>query len=218
MDADLDLLLDDLATWVDIDTPGGDVEALDGLARLLAGVLKRYGLEPELIPTEAGLYVHATLRGKGRARVALLGHHDTVFGPGTAATWPFHRDETRCYGPGVADMKGGLAVAVHAARLLATGPRPFGVVEVVSCPDQESRPAPPATFERLAAMDAVLCLECGRPNGEVVRRGRARRGCGSTRPDERHTRARLPARAGTSRSRSRGRRCACPSWIRRGAA
>ncbi len=168
VDADLELLLRDLATWVDVDTPGGDVEALDGLARLLAGVLSRYGLEPELIPTDAGLYLHATLRGPGTARVALIGHHDTVFPPGTAAAWPFHRDETRCYGPGVADMKGGLAVAVHAARLLATGPRPFGLVEVVSVPDEESRPAPPATLERLATMDAVLCLECGRPNGEVV--------------------------------------------------
>ncbi len=168
VDADLDLLLGDLATWVDIDTPGGDLEALDGLARLLGSVLERYGLEPELIPTPAGLYVHAALHGEGTARIALLGHHDTVFPPGTAATWPFHRDETRCYGPGVADMKGGLAVAVHAARMLALGPRPFGLVEVVSVPDEESRPAPPVTFERLAALDAVLCLECGRPNGEVV--------------------------------------------------
>ena len=34
--AELDLLLADLATWVDVDTPGGDHEALDGLARVLA--------------------------------------------------------------------------------------------------------------------------------------------------------------------------------------
>ncbi len=65
-------------------------------------------------------------------------------------------------------MKGGLAVAVHAARLLALGPRPFALIEVVSVPDEESRPRPPATFDRLATMDAVLCLECGRPGGEVV--------------------------------------------------
>jgi glutamate carboxypeptidase len=164
----LDLLLSDLATWVDVDTPGGDVEALDGLARLLALTCERYGLESELVASPAGCYLHAALLGSGRARVALLCHHDTVFPLGTAATRPFRRDGARCYGPGVADMKGGIAVALHAARALATGPRPFARVEVVSCPDEESRPGPPATMDRLAAFDAVLCLECGRPGGEIV--------------------------------------------------
>jgi glutamate carboxypeptidase len=166
--AELGLLLGDLATWVDLDTPGGDVPALDGLARLLADVCARYGLEPELVPSPAGLYLHAGLRGQGRARVALLCHHDTVYPTGTAAARPFGNDGERCHGPGVADMKGGLAVAVHAARLLALGPRPFALVEVVSCPDEESRPGPPATLERLSSFDAVLCLECGRQNGAVV--------------------------------------------------
>ena len=168
VDARLDLLLSDLAAWVDVDTPGGDVEALDGVARLLAGVCERYGLDPELVASPAGLYVHAGLSGPGRARVALLCHHDTVFPLGTAAARPFRRDDERCYGPGVADMKGGIAVAVHATRALATGPRPFALVEVVSVPDEESRPRPPATLDRLASFDAVLCLECGRPGGEVV--------------------------------------------------
>ncbi len=77
--AELDLLLADLATWVDVDTPGGDLEALDGLARVLALEAERYGLDPELVETPGGLALHATLRGSGTARVALLGHHDTVF-------------------------------------------------------------------------------------------------------------------------------------------
>src|SRR5205807_10472449 len=119
-EVDAELLLADLATWVDVDTPGGDVEALDGLARLLAAVCERYGLDPELVPSPAGLYLHAALRGNGRGRVALLCHHDTVFPLGTAAMRPFRRAAERCYGPGVADMKGGIAVAVHTARVLAT--------------------------------------------------------------------------------------------------
>jgi glutamate carboxypeptidase len=168
VESELDLLLADLATWVDVDTPGGDRAALDGLARLLAGMCERYGLAPELVESDAGLYLHAAVRGPGRARVALLCHHDTVFPAGTAAARPFHRDGARCYGPGVADMKGGIAVAVHAARALAAGPRPFALVEVVSVPDEESRPVPPANIQRLGAFDAVLCLECGRPHGEVV--------------------------------------------------
>ena len=136
--AELDLLLADLATWVDVDTPGGDLEALDGLARVLALEAERYGLEPELVETPGGLALHATLRGSGTARVALLGHHDTVFPQGTAAARPFRRDGERCYGPGVADMKGGVVVALHTARLLAEGPRPFGTSR--SCPCRTRSP------------------------------------------------------------------------------
>jgi glutamate carboxypeptidase len=167
--ADFGLLLADLERWVNIDTPGGDGSALDRLAATLATTLEGYGLHPELVPaSDSGLYLHASLDGPGRARVALIGHHDTVFPHGTAAERPFRREGRRCYGPGVADMKGGLAVAAHTARLLALGNRPFRRLELVSCPDEETRPAAPATIERLDGFDAVLCLECGRPGGEVV--------------------------------------------------
>jgi glutamate carboxypeptidase len=168
-ETDLELLLADLETWVNVDSPGGDVSAVDRMAALLAHRLDQLGLHPELVPAEdRGLYLHATLEGAGTAKVALIGHHDTVFPVGTAARRPFHRDASRCYGPGVADMKGGLAVAAYAAHLLGLGPRPFGRLEVISCPDEESRPLAPATLERFRDFDAVLCLECGRPDGEVV--------------------------------------------------
>ncbi len=167
--AELDLLLGDLAAWVNTDTPGGDVSAVDRLAASIAHTLEGYGLHAELVPAgDRGLYLHAVLEGDGRARVVLIGHHDTVFPHGTAAARPFTHDGARCLGPGVADMKGGLAVAAHVARLLARGPRPFARLELVSCPDEESRPRAPETLDRLDGFDAVLCLECGRPDGEVV--------------------------------------------------
>ena len=167
--AELDLLLRDLGAWVDVDTPGGDVERLDRLAAMLAHTLDGYGLHPELVPTPArGLYLHAVLEGEGTARVALLCHHDTVFPAGTAAGWSFQTGSHRCTGPGVADMKGGIAVAAHAARVLADGPRPFARLELVSASDEETRPEAPLTMERLADFDAVLCMECGRADGSVV--------------------------------------------------
>lgn len=167
--ADLAVLLGDLETWVNADTPGGDIERLDRLAAVMAHTLDGYGLHPELVPVAGkGLYLHAVLEGSGRARVALLCHHDTVFPAGTAAAWPFRAGVEHCHGPGVADMKGGIAVAAHAARLLALGPRPFARVELVSVSDEETRSGAPLTLDRLEGFDAVLCLECGRVDGSVV--------------------------------------------------
>ncbi len=169
VDAELDLLLADLEAWVNVDTPSGAVEALDRLAATIAHTLEGYGLHAELVPVpDRALYLHASLEGAGTARVALLCHHDTVFPAGTAATWPFSRSDDRCHGPGVADMKGGIAVAAHAARLLAAGSRPFGRLELVSASDEETRPAAPLTLDRLADYDAVLCMECGRVDGSIV--------------------------------------------------
>lgn len=169
VEAELGLLLSDLEAWVNADTPGGDAERLDRLAATMAHTLESYGLHPELVPVAGkGLYLHATLEGRGRARVALLCHHDTVFPAGTAAVRPFALGPERCHGPGVADMKGGIAVAAHAARLLALGPRPFARLELISVSDEETRPAAPLTIDRLEGFDAVLCLECGRVDGSVV--------------------------------------------------
>ncbi len=167
-EGDLELLLDDLRSWVDLDTPGASPELLDAFARTFAARLERFGMTVELVPSAAGLYVHAVLEGSGHAHICLLGHHDTVFPEGTASVRPFRLDGDRCHGPGVADMKGGLAVAAHAARLLAEGTRPFSRLELVSVPDEEARKGGPATGERLLGCDAVLCLECGRTGGEIV--------------------------------------------------
>ena len=130
---------------------------------------------------------------EGTARVALLCHHDTVFPTGTVATWPFSRGADRCRGPGVADMKGGIAVAAHAARLLATGPRPFGRLELVSASDEETRPAAPLTLDRLTGYEAVLCMECGRVDGSIVsaRKGGAAGCSGSVSVQARHVEARI---------------------------
>ncbi|MFX8933878.1 M20/M25/M40 family metallo-hydrolase, partial [Acinetobacter baumannii] len=65
-----------------------------------------------------GVNLLATLKGKGSRKVMLIAHMDTVYLDGTAAKQPFHIDGNRAYGAGIADDKGGMAVALHAARLI----------------------------------------------------------------------------------------------------
>ena len=157
-----------LARWVERDSPSGDRGALDALAAELAADCAEAGLEPELVPAPAGLHLHAAAEGAGSARIALLCHHDTVFPQGTARERGFRRQGNRALGPGVADMKAGIACALAAARSLLAGPRPFGRLELVSVPDEEVRAGPFATLDRLAGFDAALCLECARADGSIV--------------------------------------------------
>ena len=165
---DLDLALTDLRDWVSYDTPSDDVERLDVLARVMARRMEAYGAGVELVAGETGVYLHATLLGAGRGRVALLCHHDTVFPAGTAREWQFSIAGDIACGPGVADMKGGLVVATQALRLLGGYPAAFGRLELVSVPDEELRDSAFRTIDRLAGFDAVLCMECGRPGNGVV--------------------------------------------------
>jgi len=169
--ADLPALLEELRGWVAMDTPSGDLPALDALAADLAERLARAGAEVDLVPSPEGDYVHARLRGDGAGRVALLCHHDTVFPAGTAPARPMSIVGDRALGPGVADMKGGVLVALQALRLLAELPgarSACGLVELVSAPDEESRTVPFRTIDRLEGFDAVLCMECGRPGNGIV--------------------------------------------------
>ncbi len=53
--------------------------------------------------------------------VMFVGHMDTVFPKGTAAERPYREEGNLAYGPGVADMKAGLILAMHLGRQLRKG-------------------------------------------------------------------------------------------------
>jgi glutamate carboxypeptidase len=66
----------------------------------------------------------------------LLGHHDTVWPRGTLAEIPWGVANGRATGPGVFDMKAGIAVAVAVLEALAREARPPGVTLLLT-PDEE---------------------------------------------------------------------------------
>ncbi|MDQ6822253.1 MAG: M20/M25/M40 family metallo-hydrolase [Actinomycetota bacterium] len=166
---ELDLILDDLEAWVNCDSPSSDAAALSEVVELISERLQRYGATIDVQRVEGGPALRAVAHGQGRRRIALLCHHDTVFPRGTAGARPFARSGDAAIGPGVADMKGGIAVAAHVLRLLKRSHAyAFGRLELISLPDEEIRSVPFPGIGDLVGCDAVFCMECGRPGDGIV--------------------------------------------------
>ena len=85
---DLDAMVADVRTLVEIESPSKDVDQLQKSAGALAAMIERHlGGICELIPSPVGPHVH--WKGSDDPKVLLLGHHDTVFPLGTLDRLPF---------------------------------------------------------------------------------------------------------------------------------
>ena len=164
----LPVYLERLATLVDIDSGDDCPAGRERVAELLAEWAAAAGCSCEFVPTPGGGHLVARLPGAGARRIVLLGHHDTVFARGTAAARPFAQAGGRAFGPGVADMKGGLLVALLALEALAAGERPFAALELHSAPDEEVRTSSLPALPDVHGAAATLVFECG--SGERRRR------------------------------------------------
>lgn len=109
-----------LETMVNIDSGTGSEKGLDQVGAMIADEAKKLGMQVELSSAApaAGKNLVATLKGKGKAKILLMAHMDTVFPDGTAAARPFRIQGDRAYGPGVVDDKGGIVTALFAIKLL----------------------------------------------------------------------------------------------------
>ena len=152
---------------VNIDSGTGDAEGGAKVMAVLAPRLKALGMSVETVPAEApGLAANtvATLKGTGRLRILLIGHIDTVFGPGTVAKWGFSNDSTRLHGPGVGDEKGGVVEAVEALTLLrrANVANFASITLLIETSEERGSPGTRALIDRLLKdADVELNLEPG---------------------------------------------------------
>lgn len=171
----VDVMIDDLRTLVNIESPSRDLAALRLSAEAVAALLeRRLGGRAVLVDSEGGPHVHWS--GGGDPTVLILGHHDTVFPLGTLERRPFLVAAGRATGPGVFDMLGGLVQAVHGLASLDDR----SGVEVLVTADEEvgSRASRALLEERALACGAVLVLE-GAADGGGLKTGR--KGCGTFR-------------------------------------
>ena len=162
-----------LERLVNIDSGTGDTQSGPKAQALLADELKALGMDIRYVPAEIpGLpdNLVATLKGRGKGRLLLIGHSDTVFEPGTAARRPFRIEGDRATGPGVGDEKGGVVQGVTAIKLLKQMKfQDFASITYLIETSEER--GSPGTRKLIADLvrdaDVELNLEPGQP-GEVI--------------------------------------------------
>ncbi len=152
-----------LRHMVEIESPSDDKTAVDRMGSFLAEAFETLGGQVTFYPQEvAGNHLKAEFAGGTGKPVLLLGHFDTVWPLGTLAKMPFHTQDGRAFGPGVYDMKAGIAMMVFAMRAIkAAGHIGHRPVTILLDTDEEvgsttGRPVVEATAKDC---EAVLVLE-----------------------------------------------------------
>jgi glutamate carboxypeptidase len=158
------------------ESPTGSRAAGNALADHLTGLLQDRGwtVEREAVSEQSGVGDHqvATLApDSGALRTLILTHYDTVWPLGTLeGGMPWRLEDGVAYGPGVQDMKSGIAMAICAVELLQESGGEFaGPVTLLLTSDEETGSVTSqALIERLAREhDRVFVLEPARDDGAL---------------------------------------------------
>src|SRR5436190_1115417 len=171
-------LLETIEQLVSLESPTLDKTAVDRCGRELASRLERIGGRvSRLSRPDRGDHLLAEF-GCGTPQILLLGHFDTVWPVGQIQRMPLTRSNGRLHGPGVFDMKAGIAIGMLATRaLLETGTPLSRRIVMLWTTDEEigSGSSKAAIEDEARRSDAVLVLEPSLPGGAVKT---ARKGCG----------------------------------------
>ena len=152
--------------FVEIESPSDNKAATDRMGMFLAEEFRRIGGTVNVHPADwHGDNLQVSFPGNNSAKpVLLLGHFDTVYPLGTLVTMPCVLDGDRLHGPGVLDMKSGIALMLYTIEALRNWhralPRP---VTVFLVSDEEIGSESSRTITESLAREsaAVLVLEPG---------------------------------------------------------
>jgi glutamate carboxypeptidase len=154
-----------LGELVRAESPSSDPDSQFRVRSLLAAELGARDFSTRFVAgQQTGGYL--TARPRRRTRRApqqlVIGHYDTVWPVGTLRTMPFEYDGRHVRGPGVFDMKGGLAELAFALRAIEALGLSMSVVPIVFLNSDEEIGSPESTphIARLARRaDRALILE-----------------------------------------------------------
>jgi glutamate carboxypeptidase len=150
---------------VEIESPSDIKQGVDRLGTVVAGRFYALGGKVKFHRAEKfGNHLQVDFAGHSSGKpLLLLGHLDTVYRMGTISKMPCRVAEGRVWGPGVLDMKSGIALLLHAIAALRSWnrnrlPRPVRVL-LVSDEEVGSESSRKITETLARQSAAVLVLE-----------------------------------------------------------
>jgi glutamate carboxypeptidase len=167
---------------VECESPSDDPAAVNRFVELVSDEVAPFAK----VKTHPGgkfgkhLVCEFALPGKKKTgQVLALGHSDTVWPMGTLRTMPFREADGRLWGPGVLDMKAGVAFLIFAVRALREMDIPAPsklLLQLNSDEEVGSDSSRPLTEKNASRSKAVLVLEPG--TGLTGKLKTARKGVG----------------------------------------
>jgi glutamate carboxypeptidase len=152
---------------VECESPSEDAASVNRLVDLLAEETRGLATAKTIRSAKFGKHLRLEFKLPGREKegqMLALGHSDTVWPRGTLRSMPFRESAGRLWGPGVLDMKSGLAFFITAMRILREADAPVGhkvVLLVVSDEEVGSETSRPVTESEAQRSKFVLVLEPG---------------------------------------------------------
>jgi glutamate carboxypeptidase len=161
-------MLDQVLAWSAVNSGSRNLGGLERMAELLAdafaalpGVLRlenpasveSVDSAGKTIDVRHGRHLHLTVRPTAPVQVLFTGHMDTVFGADHAFQETRWLEDGVLNGPGVADMKGGLAVMLAALKSIekSRAAERIGYEVVINSDEEVGSPASAALLARAAA-------------------------------------------------------------------
>jgi len=159
-----DQIVDTIVRLVELESPSDNKQAVDRCSAFAAEEFAALGGHAHFHRVnDFGNHLQVDFSGETQQKpVLLLGHYDTVYPLGTLATMPCRKGNGRLRGPGVLDMKSGIALMLHAIQGLQAWygqlPRPVTVL-LVSDEEIGSESSRHITESLAKQSSAVLVLE-----------------------------------------------------------
>ena len=164
-----DAMVATIRELVEIESPSDDKAAVDRLSEVVAQKFSALGGAVRVHrANDFGNHLQVDFAGSAAGKpVLLLGHYDTVYPLGTLAKMPCRVDGGKLTGPGVLDMKSGIALMLaaiaelrdwHNSQGRSLLPRPVSVL-LVSDEEVGSDSSRPITESLAKEAAAVLVLE-----------------------------------------------------------
>ena len=180
-------MLDQVLAWSAVNSGSLNLGGLERMADLLAdafsalpGVLRlenparveSVDAAGKTLDIAHGRHLHLTVRPTAPVQLLFTGHMDTVYGADHAFQQTHWIEETVLGGPGVADMKGGIAVMLAALKAVETsrGNDRVGYEVVINSDEEVGSPASAELLARAAAgKHAALTYEpAALPDGTLA--------------------------------------------------